>query len=113
MELRVPRPRPWMLVPVVALAAFAIVARRRARARTEAGETQPAVVGFMRAMHDACRRDLDRLEAVAPEVEQSGTVSDEVRAGWDGLRQALENHHAAEDEDLWPVLRPHLDTKAE
>jgi Hemerythrin HHE cation binding domain len=31
-----------------------------------------------------------------------------VLAGWDAFRAQLDNHHAAEDDDLWPVLRPQL-----
>ena len=29
-------------------------------------------------------------------------------AGWDAFRAQLGNHHAAEDDDLWPVLRAEL-----
>jgi iron-sulfur cluster repair protein YtfE (RIC family) len=31
-----------------------------------------------------------------------------VLAGWDEFRTQLQNHHAAEDDDLWPVLRHEL-----
>jgi hypothetical protein len=31
-----------------------------------------------------------------------------VLAGWDAFRAQLENHHSAEDDDLWPVLRREL-----
>lgn len=63
----------------------------------------------MRAMHDAFRRDLDRLEDLGARIDESGTVPEGVRAGWENLRDMLYSHHAAEDEDLWPVLRSHLD----
>src|SRR5512132_3217629 len=108
MELTLPRPRRWMLVPA-ALATVATIGTLRARARNEAGDdARPAEVEFMRAMHNAFRRDLDRLEAAAPRVEQTSSVPDGVRAGWDTFRDMLHSHHAAEDEDLWPVLRARL-----
>ena len=31
-----------------------------------------------------------------------------VLAGWDAFRTQLDNHHSAEDDDLWPVLRQEL-----
>jgi len=53
------------------------------------------------------RRDLTRLEALAPDIERLG-VSEPVRSGWAAFRDALQRHHTAEDDDLWPVLRTHL-----
>lgn len=98
-----------LLVPAAAVvAAAAVLGARRARARAEADEHRPAQAGFMRAMHDAFRRDLDRLEDLASRIEERDTVPEGVRAGWDGLRDMLYSHHAAEDEDLWPVLRTKL-----
>jgi hypothetical protein len=80
-ELTLPRPRRSMLVPA-ALATVAIIGTLRARARNEADDdARPAEVGFMRAMHNAFRRDLGRLEAAAPHVEQRSSVPDGVRAG--------------------------------
>ena len=34
-------------------------------------------------------------------------------AGWDAFRAQLDNHHSAEDDDLWPVLRRHLSDPAD
>jgi hypothetical protein len=50
----------------------------------------------MRAMHDAFRRDLDR-------------VSDGDFSAWPAFRRQLDIHHHAEDDDLWPRLRGTLD----
>jgi hypothetical protein len=72
--------------------------RRRAAARSQL-EKQPADIGFMYAMHAAFRRDLERLRRA------TDFGSPRVRAGWDLLRRQLENHHKAEDDDLWPALR--------
>jgi len=69
---------------------------------------EPADIGFMHAMHNAMRRDLIRLErsvaAVAADAHPAGLT-----AGFDLLRKELMSHHEAEDSDLWPVLREHLD----
>ena len=68
----------------------------------------PADVGFMRALHAALRRDLSRLRAAAAQLDGSAAASATVLVGWDAFRAQLDNHHAAEDDDLWPVLRPQL-----
>ena len=111
MELTLPRPRRWILVPValavVAVVARIVLARRAGRARVR-DDQQPADVGFMRAMHDAMRRDLDRLDAVAPRLANLAEVPKEVLSGWTAFRDELRFHHEAEDDDLWPVLRQHL-----
>jgi iron-sulfur cluster repair protein YtfE (RIC family) len=62
----------------------------------------------MRAMHAALRRDMARLISVAPSLEGCGQVPASVEEGWVEFRDELERHHAAEDDDLWPVLRGHL-----
>jgi Hemerythrin HHE cation binding domain len=36
-----------------------------------------------------------------------------VLAGWDAFRAQLDNHHLAEDDDLWPVLRRELSDPGE
>jgi hypothetical protein len=62
----------------------------------------------MRALHAALRRDLSRLRDVAAQLDSSAGAPPTVLAGWDAFRAQLDNHHAAEDEDLWPVLRGEL-----
>jgi hypothetical protein len=104
MQIALPRSRRWLLVLPVFAAIVAVAVRRSRRANLE----RPADVGFMRAMHDAMRRDLDHLTAVAPSLDATPQVPDGVNAGWSGFRDALLNHHTAEDEDLWPVLRERL-----
>jgi iron-sulfur cluster repair protein YtfE (RIC family) len=107
MQIALPRPRPWMLFPVAGAigAGIAVVSRRRSR---QDHLDSPADVGFMRAMHDAMRRDLDHLAQIAPTLEGAPRVPDGVEAGWRLFRDALLNHHTAEDQDLWPVLGAHL-----
>ncbi|MBO0813969.1 MAG: hemerythrin domain-containing protein, partial [Actinobacteria bacterium] len=73
----------------------------------------PADVGFMRALHAALRRDLSRLRATAAQLGNSAATPPTVLAGWDSFRAQLDNHHSAEDTDLWPVLRQQLSDPAD
>jgi hemerythrin-like domain-containing protein len=103
----------WVLASV---AGAALVAAGVARVRARRGETQPdtpADVGFMRALHAALRRDLSRLREVAGQLDGSAAAPPAVLAGWDAFRAQLDNHHAAEDDDLWPVLRRELSDPGE
>lgn len=56
----------------------------------------------MHAVHDAFRRDLDRL-ARAVAAGRAGAPT--VRAGWANFTWQLLVHHSVEDADLWPRLR--------
>jgi iron-sulfur cluster repair protein YtfE (RIC family) len=95
-------------------AALVAAGAARARARRSSGQADaPADVGFMYAMHAALRRDLSRLRDVAGKLDGSTAVPPTVLAGWDAFRTQLENHHAAEDDDLWPVLRRELSDPGE
>jgi hypothetical protein len=85
------RSRLVAIVATGATAAIVAVAVAR-RSDPDAGGEAPADTSFMRAMHDALRRDLDRV--------RDGDVS-----GWSRFRQQLDIHHRAEDDDLWPRLR--------
>ena len=62
----------------------------------------------MRALHTALRRDLSRLRDAAAQLDSSAGAPSTVLAGWDAFRTQLDNHHSAEDDDLWPVLRQEL-----
>ena len=91
--------------------AVAVVNRLRPRHGASQPEG-PADVAFMRALHAALRRDLARLRDVAGRLD-GAMPPPTVLAGWDEFRTELENHHAAEDEDLWPVLRGELSDAGE
>ena len=97
-----------LLLPIAAAGATgtAVWAWRRRESAPES--TAPTDVGFMWAMHAALRRDMSRIEAGASSLDAQGQVPSDVRAAWTRFRHALERHHSAEDEDLWPVLRRHL-----
>jgi hypothetical protein len=103
----------WVLV---SLAGAALLAGTAARLRARRGLSQPdapADVSFMRALHAALRRDLSRLRATAAQLGGPAGAPPPVLAGWDAFRAQLGNHHAAEDDDLWPVLRRELSDAAD
>ena len=108
MSGKVARRGRWILVSVAG-AALVIGAVVRLRTRHGPGQADaPADVGFMRALHAALRRDLSRLRDAAGQLDGSAGAPPAVLAGWDAFRAQLGNHHSAEDEDLWPVLRREL-----
>jgi iron-sulfur cluster repair protein YtfE (RIC family) len=71
--------------------------------------TGDADLTIMLAAHDAFRRDLTRLARTASAVNLSDPAKRQsVAAGWDLFKHQLHLHHTAEDEVIWPVLRPRL-----
>jgi Hemerythrin HHE cation binding domain len=105
------RPPRLLLLGVAAGAVVLTIRRRRRRAQAR-DHDRPADLGFMRAIHAGLRRDAARLQALAPQLEPGDGRPGAVPKGWATFRQTLQVHHAAEDDDLWPVLRSHL-TQAE
>jgi hemerythrin-like domain-containing protein len=103
----------WILASTTG-AALAVAGAARIRARHSSGQADAqADVGFMRALHAALRRDLSRLRDAAVQLESSAGAPSTVLAGWDAFRAQLDNHHSAEDDDLWPVLRRELSDPGE
>lgn len=106
---RAARRRPPRLLLLVVAAGAAVLTIRRRRRRAQArDDDRPADLGFMRAIHAGLRRDAARLQALAPQLERGNGRPGAVPKGWTTFRQTLQVHHAAEDDDLWPVLRSHL-----
>ncbi len=71
--------------------------------------TGDADLTIMLAAHDAFRRDLTRLARTASAVNLSDPARHQsIAAGWDTFKRQLHMHHTAEDELIWPVLRPRL-----
>ena len=71
--------------------------------------TGDADLTIMIAAHDAFRRDLTRLARTASAANLSDPARREsVAAGWDLFKRELHLHHTAEDEIIWPALRPRL-----
>ena len=71
--------------------------------------TGDADLTIMLAAHDAFRRDLARLARVAAAADLSDPARRQsVAAGWELFKRELHLHHTAEDELIWPALRPRL-----
>jgi hypothetical protein len=71
--------------------------------------TGDADLTIMLAAHDAFRRDLARLARAAASADLSDPARRQsVTAGWELLKRELHIHHTAEDELIWPALRPRL-----
>jgi hypothetical protein len=74
--------------------------------------TGDADLTIMLAAHRAFRRDLTRLARAAS--RPAGALRSEparrrsVAAGWELFKRELHLHHTAEDEIIWPALRPRL-----
>jgi hemerythrin-like domain-containing protein len=102
------RPPPRLLLLGVAAGAVVLTVRRRRQRAQARDDDGPVDLGFMWAIHAGLRRDAARLQALAPQLERGNGGPRAVPKGWATFRQTLEVHHAAEDDDLWPVLRSHL-----
>ena len=71
--------------------------------------TGDADLTIMIAAHDAFRRDLTRLARAAAAADLSDPARRRsVNAGWELFKRQLHIHHTAEDEIIWPTLRPRL-----
>ncbi len=71
--------------------------------------TGDADLAIMLAAHHAFRRDLARLARAAAAADLSDPARRQsVAAGWELFKRELHLHHTAEDEIIWPVLRPRL-----
>ena len=71
--------------------------------------TGDADLTIMLAAHQAFRRDLARLVRAAAVADLTDPAKRRsVEAGWELFKRELHLHHTAEDELIWPVLRPRL-----
>jgi hypothetical protein len=59
----------------------------------------------MLAIHQALRRDLDRLGRIAARQDGNPAGLLATAAGWAQFKRFLVAHHTAEDQALWPALR--------
>jgi hypothetical protein len=64
-------------------------------------------VTMMFVVHNALRRDLDRMQAAAAQADDPAART-ALRAGWATFSRYLSVHHTAEDEMLWPPMRAKL-----
>ncbi len=59
----------------------------------------------MLAIHQALRRDLERLGRIAARQDGNPAGVLAAAAGWEQFKRFLVAHHTAEDQALWPALR--------
>jgi hypothetical protein len=81
--------------------------------RGGAAKNRPATgpltdVDYMRAMHNALRRGLARLDPVVLDPAGPAQLSPQPAQACADLRGRLDRHHVARDKDPWPVLRRQL-----
>ena len=63
---------------------------------------------MMFVMHDALRRDLDRIARLTARTDDDPKHILRTAAGWEMFKSYLHAHHTSEDELLWPPLRKAL-----
>lgn len=63
----------------------------------------------MNVLHDAFRRDVERLARAATGIEGADPVARaSVLLGWHGFQRELHHHHQIEDTLIWPLMRDKL-----
>jgi iron-sulfur cluster repair protein YtfE (RIC family) len=63
---------------------------------------------MMYAMHDALRRELERIAGVVARPGDDPRPVLRAAAGWELFKRYLHIHHTAEDETVWPMMEPLL-----
>jgi hemerythrin-like domain-containing protein len=63
---------------------------------------------MMYVMHDALRRELERIARVTARPDDDPTHVLRTAAGWEMFKSYLHVHHTAEDDLLWPPMRTAL-----
>ncbi|HZC70759.1 MAG TPA: hemerythrin domain-containing protein [Jatrophihabitans sp.] len=60
---------------------------------------------MMFAMHDALRRELERMARITARTDDDPRHILQTALGWELFKSYLHVHHTAEDEVLWPAIR--------
>ncbi|MEV4751570.1 hemerythrin domain-containing protein [Streptosporangium sp. NPDC049248] len=63
---------------------------------------------MMFAMHDALRRELERIARITARTDDDPRRVLRTAAGWELFKTFLRVHHTSEDVALWPVMRHEL-----
>lgn len=64
---------------------------------------------LMNVLHDAFRRDVERLARAAARPDKADpTARAAVLLGWHGFSRELHHHHQIEDTHIWPLMRRKL-----
>src|SRR5260370_2016611 len=77
---------------------------------SDAGESMSGslVMTLMYAMHNALRRELGHIAGITACIDDDPRRILASAAGWAMFKKALHVHHGAEDDALWPAMRPAL-----
>jgi iron-sulfur cluster repair protein YtfE (RIC family) len=59
---------------------------------------------MMYAVHDALRRELERIARVTARIDDDPRQVLGTAVGWEMFKRYLHAHHTAEDETVWPVM---------
>ncbi len=60
---------------------------------------------MMYAIHDALRRELERIARVTTRIDDDPLQVLRTAVGWEMFKRYLHAHHTAEDETVWPVMK--------
>jgi hypothetical protein len=74
----------------------------------EAEMTYKLDMSRMFLMHDALRRELERLARISARTGDDPVRIIRTAVGWELFKKFLRVHHTAEDDALWPVMRREL-----
>jgi iron-sulfur cluster repair protein YtfE (RIC family) len=66
---------------------------------------------MMYAVHDALRRELERIARVTARIDDDPRQVLGTAVGWEMFKRYLHAHHTAEDETVWPVMERLLATR--
>ena len=62
-------------------------------------------MGMMFTIHNALRRDLERITRITARVDDDPRHVLSAAVGWEMFKNNLTIHHTAEDRTLWPVMQ--------
>src|SRR6201989_1129118 len=65
-------------------------------------------MSMMFAMHDALRRELVQVAAIASRTDDDPGQLLPAALGWELFKKFLLVHHQSEDDTLWPALRTNV-----
>lgn len=68
------------------------------------GTTRRLDMTMMIAMHDALRRELERLARITARTDDDPAHILRTAAGWEAFKTYLHVHHTSEDDMAWPVM---------
>jgi iron-sulfur cluster repair protein YtfE (RIC family) len=63
---------------------------------------------MMAAIHDALRRELERIARITARVDEDPRHVLSTAVGWEMFKKFLQAHHGSEDEVVWPVMQRQL-----